>query len=417
LQVPIVSKLLQFKSRPHVDDEASVWIARLDRGLSSTERADLDAWLAADVRNGRSLIDLARLWDAMDLLRELSGLLELPIREPSADAPSRWPRVRAAWAVRAVAFAVAAVALGVTWWRTELPVPVPTVAKPAAPRLPTRPVARVAEPAGTRFETRLGERRTEALPDGSIVQLNTASRVTVRYAPSRRQVEIDRGEAHFDVTPDPRRPFVVRAAGREIRAVGTAFNVRVDQNGRLQVTVTEGRIAVRAAAIEPAVASDVGSQRAAGSGPVGHNPVREDQIDAGQRLTMLGGQWEVEALQPDVLSSQLAWQRGMLIFDGEPLDAALAEVSRYADVRFEIGDPSLRRLRIGGFFKSGDIEGLVRSLEQNLQIVATRAADGSIRLTARSPGTEDVSTRAEAAPMESPGAAASAQGAAARSHR
>ena len=107
-------------------------------------------------------------------------------------------------------------------------------------------------------------------------------------------------------------------------------------------------------------------------------------IDAGEQLLadVADLQGRVQRLSQETLSARLAWQRGMLVFDGEPLETALAEVSRYSDVRFEIRDDAVRSMRVGGVFKSGDIDGLIRSLEQNLHIVAVRAVGGHIILSA-----------------------------------
>lgn len=201
---------------------------------------------------------------------------------------------------------------------------------------------------------------------------SVATRVEVAYREAERSLTIVRGEAAFEVQHDAARPFVVVVGVRRIRAVGTAFNVRLERNGRLEVTVTEGQILVTA----PPRGDSPGAATAA---------AHQARVAAGEQLQadVSDAQWHVQRLLQEALSSRLAWQRGMLVFDGEPLEAALAEVSRYSEVRFEIRDDSIRAMRVGGFYKSGDIDGLVRSLEQNLGIVASREADGRVVLSAR----------------------------------
>lgn len=358
-----MAELLQFKSRRRIEEEASVWLSRMDRGLDAEARAALQAWVDQDVRHARALIAMAAMWDEMDLMRELSGLLELPARaEPVA---AKWRGWR--WAVAAVPLALAGMLL------LQRPTLESADAPAQAVQAQADGVARQTRaPAQSAWQTAVGEQRTEALPDGSVMQLNTATRVEVSFSPQERSITIVRGEAHFEVQHDPGRPFIVSAGGHRILAVGTAFNVRLERSGRLEVIVTEGQILVTARA---------GAGRSVHSG----SALPEARVGAGEQLQadVADEQWRVQALLQETLSSRLAWQRGMLVFDGEPLEAALAEVARYTDVRFEIRDDALRAMRIGGFYKSGDIDGLVRSLEQNLGIVATREGDGRVVLAAR----------------------------------
>jgi len=374
-----MAKLLSFKSRPRIEEEASLWLSRMDRGLEASARAELELWAAADPRHARALADMAALWDDMDLMRELSGLLELPRR-------GRAPRRRRAWfwvgAGLALPAALAAVVMTLMPRNAISPAsdtasPLARATEPARPpgtSSATAPAPMSAQGGGVSadprpsYQTAVGEQRTETLPDGSLIKLNTATRVAIEYESAERRVEILRGEAHFEVQHDGARPFIVVAGGRRIRAVGTAFNVRLENDGRLAVTVTEGRILVSAPQAGDAAAS-------------GTAAAMQKQVDAGQELLANGDDWRVKPLPQEALSSHLAWQRGMLVFDGEPLDAALAEVARYTNVKFLIGDEGIRKLRVGGFYKSGDIDGLVRSLENNLRIVATRLDDGTIVLS------------------------------------
>ena len=85
--------------------------------------------------------------------------------------------------------------------------------------------------------------RQIALADGSIVELNRDSEVLPQFTRTERRVILLKGEAHFSVTKDPTRPFIVRAGHVDVRAVGTAFNVLV-QSDAVQVSVTEGKVRV-----------------------------------------------------------------------------------------------------------------------------------------------------------------------------
>lgn len=370
-RIGAMAKLLSFKSRPRVEEEASLWLSRMDRGLQPDERTELERWVAADARHARALTSMAALWDDMELMRELSGLLELPRRSVAPQRRRAWSWIATGIAVPAAIAAVAFISLP-KGGDPQLAGPAPqTVAvetfEAPAPQQSATVVAN-ASAARSTYETALGEQRTETLPDGSLVKLNTATKVALAYVAAERRVEILHGEAHFEVQKDKSRPFVVVAGGRRIRAVGTAFNVRMESDGRLAVTVTEGRILV--SATPPNAAGSPGAPAAI-----------QRQVDAGEELLADGEAWQVKPLPPEVLSSQLAWQRGMLVFDGEPLDVALAEVARYTPVKFLIRDVAISKMRVGGFYKSGDIDGLVRSLETNLHIKATRQTDGTIVLS------------------------------------
>jgi transmembrane sensor len=83
---------------------------------------------------------------------------------------------------------------------------------------------------------------SHALPDGSLVELKEGSRIAVDFSAEQRQVRLV-GEAHFQVARDAARPFVVNAQGVMVRAVGTAFSVRVDSD-EVQVLVTHGSVHV-----------------------------------------------------------------------------------------------------------------------------------------------------------------------------
>ncbi len=95
------------------------------------------------------------------------------------------------------------------------------------------------------YHTQTGEQHRVLLADGSVVLLDTASEVRVDLNPSERHITLVHGKAHFEVTPDPSRPFLVDAGEGTVRAVGTAFSV-YRQGSVVDVAVTEGKVEVRA---------------------------------------------------------------------------------------------------------------------------------------------------------------------------
>ena len=104
---------------------------------------------------------------------------------------------------------------------------------------------------------------------------------------------------------------------------------------------------------------------------------------AGQVVSIDGDRLTLQTVSTEEMSDRLAWQRGMLVFDGEPLASALSEVTRYTGVRFEFEDEQVAQIRVGGFYKANDIEGLTRSLQQNLPIRTTQVAPDRIVISSK----------------------------------
>lgn len=159
------------------------------------------------------------------------------------------------------------------------------------------------------------------LADGSGVDLNTDTALAVRFTERERGIALLRGEASFDVVPDPNRPFVVRGGGLSVRAVGTRFFVRADGAAR-PVGVAEGRVDV--------------------SGPGGRA-----LVSAGEGIRV--GEGALQVVAADV-ERDTAWRDGRLIFAGQPLAAVLAELDRYRRGRIVLLDARLGERRVTGAF-------------------------------------------------------------------
>jgi transmembrane sensor len=205
------------------------------------------------------------------------------------------------------------------------------------------------------YTTGIGERRAVTLADGSLMRLNTDTAVIVDLAPERRSIRLLRGEASFDVAHDTSRPFVVAADEARVRAVGTAFTVRLRPD-LTEVTVSEGVVGVR----------DGGRT--------------ERPVAAGNAAAMRHGTIAVTPLAHGDIQRRLAWQDGRLSFDGDTLEQAVDEFNRYRTVPIVIGDPALAGIRIGGTFRSDRSGDFARALEQSFGIHAIEGADGSLLL-------------------------------------
>ena len=229
---------------------------------------------------------------------------------------------------------------------------------------------------GDTYDTGIGEQRLVVLQDGTRMSLNTSTRVKVELGQTQRRVSVEGGEAFFEVAKDAGRPFVVRAAGAEVTATGTAFVVRVAPGvdaGRktLAVTLVEGRVVVRGAD------DSVTAQHA---GP----PL---QMSPGERLRVPGsarsGAGGAARVDRPRMDQVLAWKRGEAIFDNTALLDALAEMNRYSAVPVVVADPqALGGLRVSGLFKTGDNAGFAHALAA-LHGLAVREGPGQLELVPR----------------------------------
>jgi len=198
---------------------------------------------------------------------------------------------------------------------------------------------------GERYVSDVGEMRRVALLDGSNMTLDTDSETRVRFDNSTRSVQLKRGEALFEVAHDPSRPFIVRAAGMTIRALGTAFAVRID-GSRVKVTVTEGVVEL--------------SRNDASGGSTQHSASR--RLFANEQATGSGTEHlQVQSLKAAATERSLAWRQGALAFAGEPLGTAVAELNRYSRRHIVIDDPELASQPIVGMFRATDIDSFART--------------------------------------------------------
>jgi transmembrane sensor len=201
------------------------------------------------------------------------------------------------------------------------------------------------------YETALGEQRTVVLADGSIVELNTRSRIRVRVSGDYRDIDLVAGEALFTVADDPARPFRVFSDSVEVRAVGTQFNV-YRQPAQTVVTVLEGHVEVRNR--EP----DDLSSASDGAGPaavVG--------LAAGDRAVARAAAISRSAIENP--QRAVAWRERRLVFENDLLAEVAAEFNRYNSQRIVLDDEALAARRINGVFNADRPEAIVQFLLRN----------------------------------------------------
>lgn len=317
-----------------IDDIAAEWAVRRAEGLSSGDRRKLDAWLERDSRHLGAFVRAEAVWLDLDRIAALQ-------QGGSRTFVRRRPLWRNAWIVSAAASVLLAVLAGGGF---------------------------VYEHFAGRYAAGNGEVLRVALDDGSTVMLNTDSVMHVRFGEHERRILLRRGEASFDVAHDVTRPFVVQARDVSVRAVGTQFAVRMMAE-TVAVTVTDGVVEVQRSDDDPTEPR--------------HLIVKNDRVVAAPARPMVEKQ-----LSASEVKRELSWRNGLLMFDGETLAAAAAEVNRYASKPVTIGDPALAREKFIGVFRIGNSRAFARAAATAFDAQVTEGPD-AIRLTrAKNPPAE-----------------------------
>ncbi|MCK3830044.1 FecR family protein [Pseudomonas fluorescens] len=312
-----------------VRDEAAQWFVRLQDGpLNAEERQRFEAWRAEQPEHQYEFDVLQGLWSATDLLPQprLQALCDAPAERPRGGAVLRY----------AVAAGVVAIAVGLGLFsglgQSKL--------------------------YSAEFTTRVGEQRQVALPDGSVMDLNSRSVVAVHYEKGRRGIELKQGEAMFIVEHDASRPFVVAAGAGQVTVTGTCFDVRRDDD-RTRVVVETGTVKVQGRASAQVVTLTAG------------------------RGTHVDTQGEVAAayaVNPEELT---AWRTGKLVFNNASLAEVAREVSRYREQPLRVTTAAVGNLRLTSVFNASDTDALLKALPHILPVALRTLPDGSQEIISR----------------------------------
>jgi transmembrane sensor len=343
-----MSDIVKLRTRTEIDEEAAEWTWRLDgEEVGPADREGFEAWLRQDARHRRAFDDFSKVWRTLDGLAEAKRDEKLATftdaaRRPRAHLSQRW------WLGAAAAVLVGVFA-AVLWMRQGSEIQT--------------------------FSTAVGQQRDVTLADGSIVSLNTNSIVETELTRRIRQIHLRKGEAHFQVAHDRLRPFLVHAGDAVVRAVGTEFEVRLRADQHVDIVVNEGRVEVQA--------TPTGSGPDTTGTPSRRPAAALRAVSAGERLSTGSADYSVKAVTPEQLSSQMAWREGAIIFDGEPLSDAIAEIERYTDARIVVSDPETAALRVGGRFRTDNVQDFFQGLQSALPVAIRRAPDGVIYIDPR----------------------------------
>jgi len=330
---------------------AAAWLAQRDDGLSPAQSAEFAAWRAADQRHEAATVRLERAWTALQQLREYRpAAARHPDRDVLGGGRGR-RRVISFRPLVATASLAAALVLAAGWWFT------------GAGWNGDRTV--------TTFATTPEGFERVSLTDGSMVELNAGTEINVAYTEAERRVRLTRGEAHFTVTRNAGRPFIVEASGVAVRAVGTAFNVRLG-SADIEVLVTHGKVEVGSAAgLTPGPADGEGGRTETPPATllVASERVLIPAAGSAARVTAAVEAPKVEKVAPAAIREALAWQGPRLVFEDTPLAEVIAQFNRRNAVQIELAGSELGVLPIGGSFRAENVDAFVRLLAAGGDIV------------------------------------------------
>lgn len=333
------------------EGEAARWLIRRKEGIVQREEEEFALWLEADPAHRSAYEEQSRAWE---MAGEAVTHPEL-IAMRSEALMIRPPRARRLPAIAAGLATLLALAGGVGFVLLD--------------NQPTRaPIQIAAAPASALriLATGIGERTTVTLEDGSVVTLNTNSRLRIAYSAARRDVVLLDGQVLFQVAKNKDRPFVVTAGDRQVTAVGTEFEVKLEKRG-VRVALIEGIVDVRRIRL-PGSSSPAGSIEAV------------TRLEAGEELLAVAtGPMTVKAAD---VAERTSWREGRIRFDDTPLGEAVAEMNRYSKTPIIITDPQLAGIRISGAFKTGQTGTFVSAVTDLFPVEADETED-SIRLRGR----------------------------------
>jgi transmembrane sensor len=304
--------------------EASEWVQRLNESHQEDVQASTDQWMQwckSDPLNLPAFEQMQRVWNAFSDIGDANDLALKPLNSPKHR-------------IGLIALAASIVlAVGVGAWLVSA-------------------YSDVQE-----FATPLGKQRSITLSDGSHLDLAPDSRVSTHFTLTRRDIQLERGQAFFEVTHGAIRPFIVHAGALTVTAIGTAFDVRIGPSGTV-VTVSEGRVGV--------------------SGVDESGPLR---ASVGERVifSKSAHQLSMAAVDPKAAES---WRAGTLQFAGESLQEVAAEVGRYSTTRIVVA-PALQQTRFTGTVMPNEVHEWLKALEQIYAVTVVDQGVSEVLIRAR----------------------------------
>ena len=317
--------------------QAAYWFVQLGKAdCSAATRKAFAIWLQDDDANRTAYQSVEAAWRDGGVL-EASTVLDAVRRDALINSVRRPPLWRLRSFQAAFTGVAASLALAAALF---IPSMLPSDSPSHIAELGSSETAPFGAQDTRTIATTVGERNSIPLSDGSLMELNTSTTARVAFTETRREVVLLRGQAAFNVATEPDRPFVVLAGDRRITAIGTEFEVRVEDDD-VAVTLLEGRV-------------EVAQLRAPESGPGRVESVETVSLEPGQRLSVRDGL--TEHVEADALERAMSWREGWLRFENDTLHDVIIEINRYSHRQFRLESPDLGELRVSGSFRAGSVE-------------------------------------------------------------
>lgn len=310
--------------------QATQWFVKLDASeVSDTTKTAFFTWLDKDVANQSAYIEIEKLWGHLEITRHL------PLE--ASPRTGGWLSKLLGSRGSIGAFVTATIVLGLVTLFYNLP----------------------EQTNEYQYATAIGERGDFRLEDGSLLQLNTDSLVTVRMEKSQRLLTLQKGEAYFDIAHNANRPLVVQTSDGAVRVLGTRFNIRQTDSGSV-VSVIEGLVAVSA-----------GAQAGQMSAP---NFEPEYTLAANQQTELVKNELIPKPIE---INSQnvLAWRQGKLIYEGNTLSEVVNDLNRYFPGTIRLEDPTLGALEIVGVLNLRNRSATLAALEATFGVQVVQVSE------------------------------------------
>ncbi len=304
-------------NKQSIPDQASVWFARLRADdVTLVEQQQFQHWYRKSQDHAKAYDNILLLWERLE-------------------APGQ--RVHAKLEAQTVAMQYSLPIKRPSYARRFMAAALPALAVLLSYQLPTHYQNWQSD-----YYTVPGKQLTVVLDDGSRLILNTDTAVAVDVSVKQRHIELLRGEAYFQVSPDKSRPFIVSNGTAKVRAVGTAFSVKKSDRD-MRVVVNEGTVEVSDNKINVPALVHI-----------------NQQVD--YRNSHVG-----QVMAADILET-LAWQRGQLIFERQPLSQVIKEVNRYRSGQIMLINPKLKERVVSGVFDIADPDAVVDGIKTTLKV-------------------------------------------------
>jgi transmembrane sensor len=309
-----------------IEDKAADWLwLRASAEWNDETQAELDRWLEESEHHAAAFWRLEAVWERTGRVTALR-----PAHQRDGESASRYRR----WLGLGAAAALLLGVVAFTSMRTD-----------------------TQSGRAQSFSTAVGGRATIRLADGSRIELNTDTAIIANITPTSRTLELNKGEALFNVKHDAARPFVVQVAGHRIVDIGTTFSVRAGKDS-LKVALLEGRARLESdsASVQP----------------------HSTELTPGEVVVATATSMSISRMASGEMNDSLAWKRGQLVFRHIPLAEAAKELNRYNRTKLVIGD-DIATLKINGTFEADSVEAFARVAQYAMRLRVEKSGD-QIRL-------------------------------------